>query len=81
MKRKKLARIFDAALEITPAEVVSLKAHKGFDEGWLERQIKAILGLSHTKLEGTRFQLRLDKQRRLNLLLRPRMRIRTTALS
>lgn len=70
---KKAARIVDAALELTPAVLVDLKAHRGYSEDWLERQITknpAMLGLTDGKLEVVRTQLRQDKERRLDLLLK-----------
>ncbi len=73
MKRQKSTRIPDAATELAAAEVISLKAHKGFDEAWLQQQIiknPAILRLSDGKIEVVRSQLRQDRERRLDLLLK-----------
>jgi hypothetical protein len=66
-------RIPDAVSELTPAQEVSLKSHKGYSEGWLERQIiknPSILKLVEGKLEVVRSQLRQGKERRLDLFLK-----------
>jgi hypothetical protein len=70
---KSIAPILKMAIPaaFTRAEVVSLKDHPGYDEAWLEREIAKdpkILGLGD--LQVVRAQLRQDKERRLDLLLK-----------